>query len=644
MGHTVLIDLGDFVCNVQVETDPVPRVVSNTEVNAMRFALQSIFKEGASPSEDQIAEKFVNTLNEYSMCGGYVARLALYRYQEDVPSKAKVAVAFYRASDAPRRKGVPDWAHIRLFIEFKKGGTELDPFDDDDADYPEASGDRCAAVRAQLIAHTHNIFLYQHRDALYSLFVNGREFRILRWDRSGVIATKKHDYVKDPRPLLEFIAYFESLSDVQQGIDCTTTPLPPKSKAYKLMDDFAQANQSDMPHAEKTEIPPLDTVSSPPTPPASPSPVLAADQATTTDTPAAATYQGPAFSTRQKTKQPAVERRPDTLSVVPDETDPPEDDDSEEYLDEIEEPEGGPERVFQYVRDKFRASIDPEMGWPRYKLEVGEERRPFLVGKPIFFSTSMFGRGTRGYVALDVKARRFVFLKDSWRPFYAGVEREGHYLELLTSNPDVDIDVPRLVAHGDVSDHYAFATRYAEHLRAKELAKVKGDGEVPATSSSSEAAPATQASPVIGQKRTHEDMVDPTTDAETPALREEEGSLTDSESVAFRHYRHYRLVVLDVCLPFTEIVSSTQLVRLIYRCIHTHYLAYEHYSVLHRDISAGNVIIRPELKEIEGRRGWNKVAWTGILTDWELAKVVPKDGSKQTAKQPERTVRLCTLF
>ncbi|KAI0667177.1 hypothetical protein C8Q78DRAFT_1175813, partial [Trametes maxima] len=272
MGHTVLVSLEDFVRDVQVATDSAPRSVLDSEVNAMRFALRPLFKRGASPSEDQIAESFVNALNKCSPCGEYEAKLSRYRYQKNDPTRAKVDAALYRTCDAPPDEGVPDWAHIRLYIQFKKGGTALDPFDDDNPDYPEASADRRVAARAQLTAYTHNVFLYQHRDALYSLFVNGREFRILRWDQSGVIATKKHDYVKDPRPLLEFIAYFESLSDVQQGIDCTAVLLGSKSKAYKLMDDFAQANQSDMPHAEKTEILPLDTLSSPPAPPASPSP------------------------------------------------------------------------------------------------------------------------------------------------------------------------------------------------------------------------------------------------------------------------------------------------------------------------------------------------------------------------------------
>ncbi|KAI0641599.1 hypothetical protein C8Q79DRAFT_918749, partial [Trametes meyenii] len=637
MGHTVLVELRDFVQDIQVKLDPAPRSVSDDDVNAVRAVLQALFKKSAPPSEDNIAETFVNAINDLAMCQGYVAGLSRYRYQKNDPSRAKVDAALYREAEAPIGEGAPDWNNIRLYIEFKKGGTQLEPFDDDDLDHPEASAARRAAVRVQLMAYAHNIFLYQHRDALYSIFISGKDFRILQWDRSGVIATKKHDYVKDPRPLLEFLAYFESLSDIQQGIDHTATLLASTSKAYKLMDDFAQANPSDMPHADKTEIPPVDTTSFSPTSPASPPPVLPEDLSAAPATPVSAAYQGPAFGTRQRTKQLATEMHLDT-PIVPDDTDPPENDES--YLDEIEEPEGGlVERVFQYVRDKFRDSIDPALGWPRYKIEVGEEKRPFLVGKPIFFSTSMFGRGTRGYVALDVRTRRFVFLKDSWRPFYVGVEPEGHYLELLSSDKQVPIDIPRLVTHGDVADHHAFTTLYAQHFQGKKLAEVSDDDEVPTTSVTSEAVPLpSQPSPVTGQKRPfEEDDGKFAADADVSHLSDNGESLTESESGAFRRYRHYRIVVSDVCLPFTEIVSSTQLIVLIYHCITTHARAYTRYSVLHRDISAGNVIIRPQLRLIPSRLGWNRVVWTGILTDWELAKVVPKDGTKQAARQPERT-------
>ncbi|KAI0641590.1 hypothetical protein C8Q79DRAFT_1014041 [Trametes meyenii] len=616
MWHTILVDFIDFVRNIQADIDSAPRSVSENDVKAAQAVIQTLFKKSAPPSEDKIAETFVNAINDLAMCQGYVAGLSRYRYQRNDPSRAKVDAALYREADARPGEGVPDWAHVRLYIEFKKGGTQLEPFEDDDPDHPEASAARRASVRAQLISYTHNVFLYQHRSAFYSLFINGKDFRILRWDRSGVIATKKHNYVKDPRPLLEFFAYFESLSDIQQGIDHTVTLLAPTSKAYKLMDDFAQANSSDMPHADKAEIPPLNAASSPPTPPTSPAPVIAHDRSMSADIPAAAVAShGPAFSTRQRTKQ-AAQMRLDTSALV-DDSDHSEDD--EGYLNEIEEPEGGLER-------------------PCYKIEVGEEKRPFLVGKPIFFSTSMFGRGTRGYVALDVKSRRFVFLKDSWRPFYVGVEPEGHYLDLLSSDKQVPIDVPKLVTHGDVADHHACTTLYAQHLQAKNLVKAARDDRSPTSSGPTHvAASPSHASSVAGTKRSFEADEGPAADAGAPAPPAEGEDPTESESCPFRQYRHYRVVVLDVCLPFTEIASSMQLIELIYHCITTHALAYRHYSVLHRDISADNVVIRPQLMEIPGRPGWHEVVWTGTLTDWELAKVVPKDGSKQVARQPERT-------
>ncbi|KAI0641581.1 hypothetical protein C8Q79DRAFT_1014033 [Trametes meyenii] len=634
MGRAILVDFEDFVHEIQIESNSAPRSVSNDDVGATRAALQALFKKSASPSEDQIAETFVKVVNNHTLCRDYAVSLLRYRYS---PGALKVAAALYRTLDAQPGEGAegaaPSWAHIRLCIEFKKGGAQLEPFNDDDPDHPEASASCSAAVRAQLIAYACEVFLHQHRNVLYSLFINGKEFRILRWDRrSGVIVTKKQDYVANPRPLLEFLACFESLSDNQQGIDHTATLLDSNCKAYKLMDDLARAHPCDMPHTDKTEIPPLDAASSLPNPPASPLPVIPKDRSTTPKSPISAVHQGPAFGTRQRIKH-ARQLHPDT-HIVSDDTDPPEID--EGYLDEIEESEGAPERVFRYVRDRFRESIDPESGWPRYKIEVGDERRPFLIGKPIFFSTSIFGRGTRGYVALDVKTRRFVFLKDSWRPIYVGVEPEGHYLELLSSDASVSIDVPRLVTHGDVADHHAFTALYARHPQAK-LREAEGDDEALATSNVSEAAPIpSQASLVAGQKRAFEEE-DLSTDADALSHHDDGESLMESESGGFQQYRHYRVVVWDVCLPFTEIVSSTQLIRLIYQCITTHARAYKRYSLLHRDISAGNVIIRPHLREIPGRQGWNEVVWTGILTDWELAKVVPKDGTKQAARQSEHT-------
>ncbi|KAJ2965269.1 hypothetical protein NUW54_g14175 [Trametes sanguinea] len=73
----------------------------------------------------------------------------------------------------------------------------------------------------------------------------------------------------------------------------------------------------------------------------------------------------------------------------------------------------------------------------------------------------------------------------------------------------------------------------------------------------------------------------------------------------------------------------------------SHSVAYTKLRLLHRDVSAGNVIIRPALSPNVDENGKRKVTWTGILTDWELAKIVPEpDASgkrKEIPRQPERT-------
>lgn len=71
---------------------------------------------------------------------------------------------------------------------------------------------------------------------------------------------------------------------------------------------------------------------------------------------------------------------------------------------------------------------------------------------------------------------------------------------------------------------------------------------------------------------------------------------------------------------------------------------YEKHQLLHRDISAGNVLILPRL--VKDHQGKETVQWFGLLTDWELAKAYLKNRSDEKARQPERTVRhrACMLF
>ena len=67
--------------------------------------------------------------------------------------------------------------------------------------------------------------------------------------------------------------------------------------------------------------------------------------------------------------------------------------------------------------------------------------------------------------------------------------------------------------------------------------------------------------------------------------------------------------------------------------------AYELCGYLHRDVSAGNILILPMIGPTTKSGGF-LVLWSGVLSDWELAKKIPEKDEKLKARQPHRTVRV----
>ena len=59
---------------------------------------------------------------------------------------------------------------------------------------------------------------------------------------------------------------------------------------------------------------------------------------------------------------------------------------------------------------------------------------------------------------------------------------------------------------------------------------------------------------------------------------------------------------------------------------------------MHHDVSAGNVLIFPEIVRLSN--GGYAVGMKGLLSDWELAKVIPEAKSALFASQPERIVSI----
>lgn len=90
---------------------------------------------------------------------------------------------------------------------------------------------------------------------------------------------------------------------------------------------------------------------------------------------------------------------------------------------------------------------------------IQPQAREFLIGTPSTSHRSPTGRATKGFLAFDLQEKKFVFLKDSWRPDYSAVEG----LTVVPSDPEIVIladlheaqvipeHIPDVVCGGDLS-------------------------------------------------------------------------------------------------------------------------------------------------------------------------------------------------
>ena len=58
-------------------------------------------------------------------------------------------------------------------------------------------------------------------------------------------------------------------------------------------------------------------------------------------------------------------------------------------------------------------------------------------------------------------------------------------------------------------------------------------------------------------------------------------------------------------------------------------------EILHRDVSAGNILILPK---VIADNEVTYFLWVGVLSDWELSKRLPGEDEEPKARQPHRTV------
>ncbi|TBU26891.1 hypothetical protein BD311DRAFT_666524 [Dichomitus squalens] len=280
----------------------------------------------------------------------------------------------------------------------------------------------------------------------------------------------------------------------------------------------------------------------------------------------------------------------------------------------------GDRMVFRYARTLFRSSLATD--WPRHKLRVpcGSSWRYYLVGKPTFRADGAIGRGTRGYVALDCETRRFVWLKDAWRAAYMISCREGDVLEKL-NEAGVE-NVPTLVCHGDIDDQVTVTVDW--------WAREQPSSAAPSTSSS-QGSPTSSATLVesasSGSRKRKRGAAGEPGDERTR-------NLATCSDHPLREHQHYRIVVAEVAFSLRNAQNGRQLTSIVLDTVQAHCQAATNPKtlLLHRDISAGNILIYPSVRQGKDDTK-NAIVWTGILCDWELAKLVDDQRAASNASR-----------
>ncbi|KAI0696689.1 hypothetical protein C8T65DRAFT_832744 [Cerioporus squamosus] len=151
---------------------------------------------------------------------GYTVAVTANRTDPADKTKQRADLALYPACAAPAATEPPKWSAVEVFIECKPESVQDDPFDDDAEDFQPSSERRKKQPRP---------------DFVYGVILFGDMARILRWDYSGIIATKKLNYREEPSMLGRFFWRLCHLSAAQRGHDPTVEQVDSRSTEYALM-------------------------------------------------------------------------------------------------------------------------------------------------------------------------------------------------------------------------------------------------------------------------------------------------------------------------------------------------------------------------------------------------------------------------
>lgn len=135
-----------------------------------------------------------------------------------------------------------NWSFVEICIECKTEPENLDPFDEGEDDKEPTSKDR-KGVLGQILSYAEFVLTRQQRTCVFMILLLGDLCRLVRFDRSGAIASQKFNYKTNGGDLIEFLWRYARCDAATRGHDPSAERISPDSELGKEMQDRAAKKQ-----------------------------------------------------------------------------------------------------------------------------------------------------------------------------------------------------------------------------------------------------------------------------------------------------------------------------------------------------------------------------------------------------------------
>ena len=140
---------------------------------------------------------------------------------------AELGKEVWGADHPANHKKAEDWYGAGICFAWSiclmevKASTSQDLFVEKDGEIVFSGSKAGRRTREQIFRYVIELFVRQHRESAFIILIIGRQARLTRWDRKGVITTELFDYMEGDHHLFNFIYRLATADRTSQGFDTT---------------------------------------------------------------------------------------------------------------------------------------------------------------------------------------------------------------------------------------------------------------------------------------------------------------------------------------------------------------------------------------------------------------------------------------